>query len=186
MAIEITSLYESCMELLDPQEVQKMRENYGGKWRTFLPNLHYTPTVEESMAINRMKHGAIIIAGSGMCTGGRIRHHFKQGIWSERNTVMFVGFQARGTLGRLLVDGAQKINMFGSEFAIRARIETLNGFSAHACQSELTAWIGNFTNQPKVMLVHGEPEALEALASHLHKELGIKARIPEQGHKVHF
>lgn len=186
MAIEITSLYESCMELLDPQEVQKMRENYGGKWRAFLPNLHYTPTVEESIAINRMKHGAIIIAGSGMCTGGRIRHHFKQGIWSERNTVMFVGFQARGTLGRLLVDGAQKINMFGSEFAIRARIETLNGFSAHACQSELTAWISNFENQPKVMLVHGETDALEALASHLYKELGIKANVAEQGQKVHF
>lgn len=138
------------------------------------------------MAINRVKHGVIIIAGSGMCTGGRIRHHFKQRIWEQRNTIIFVGFQARGTLGRILVDGAKKISMFGSEFAVRARIKTINGFSAHAGRTELTEWIGAFENDPKVVLVHGEADTLDTFATHLHKQLGIRAHIPELGETLHF
>lgn len=186
MATAVTGLYESCLDILDPQDVQKMKQAYGGSLKQYLPNLHFTASVEESMAINRIKHGAIIIAGSGMCTGGRIRHHFKQGIWSQRNTLLFVGFQARGTLGRLLVDGAKKISLFGSEFAVRARIETINGFSAHAGQSELTEWIGAFENKPRVVLVHGEADTLEAFAAHLHQQLGITAQVPERGAVLQF
>ena len=96
------------------------------------------------MAINRIKSGAIIIAGSGMCTGGRIRHHFKQRIWDDRNAILFTGYQARGTLGRLLVDGALNIKLFGEEYVVKARIETLGGLSAHAGQSELVDWAGQF------------------------------------------
>ena len=136
--------------------------------------------------INRIKHGAIIIAGSGMCTGGRIRHHFKQRIWEQNNTIVFVGYQARGTLGRILVDGVKKITLFGSELLVRARIETLSGFSAHASQSELTEWLDNFENSPQVMLVHGDPDTLGILAGHLDKTLGIKAGIPELGDKISF
>lgn len=186
MAIEVTSLYESCMDILDPEDVEKMKSAYGPSLKKFLPKLRYTPTVEESMAINRVNQGVIIIAGSGMCTGGRIRHHFKQRIWNARNTIIFVGFQARGTLGRILVDGVKKITMFGNEFAIRARIETINGFSAHASQSELTDWIGAFENEPKVMLVHGEAETLEVLKKHLHKELGMDAEVAKQDQKLKF
>jgi len=186
MAIDVTTIYESCMELLDPDDVKKMKAVYGPSLKKFLPNVHFTSTVEESMAINRMKSGAIIIAGSGMCTGGRIRHHFKQGIWNQRNTLLFVGFQARGTLGRILVDGAKQVTMFGSEFAVRARIETLNGFSAHACQSELTDWVGYFETNPKVCLVHGEADTLKTFATHLYKELGIKAHVPALGEKLNF
>jgi metallo-beta-lactamase family protein len=99
-------------------------------------------SVEESIAINRIKKGAIIIARSGMCTGGRIRHHFKQRIWDARNTVIFCGYQARGTLGRLLVDGKSRIKIFNDQFAVKANIETLGGFSAHTGQDQLVNWIG--------------------------------------------
>jgi metallo-beta-lactamase family protein len=88
MATAVTTLYESCIDLLDQEDVQKMKKAYGGTLKQYLPNLHFTESVEESMAINRVKHGAIIIAGSGMCTGGRIRHHFKQRIWEQRNTII--------------------------------------------------------------------------------------------------
>lgn len=186
MATEVTSIYEGCMDLLDPDDVAKMKRAYGASLKKFLPNLHFTSSVEESMAINRIKHGAIVIAGSGMCTGGRIRHHFKQGIWNQRNTIIFVGYQAIGTLGRILVDGVKKITLFGSEFVVRARIETVNGFSAHAGQTELTEWIASFGNKPRVVLVHGEERTLEAFATHLHKTLGIKASVPQQGEVLRF
>ena len=186
MAITVTDLYEECMALLDTEDVAKMKAAYGASLKKFLPNLHFTGSVDESMAINRIKHGAIIIAGSGMCTGGRIRHHFKQRIWEERNTVVFVGFQARGTLGRILVDGVKKITLFGSELLVRARIETLSGFSAHASQSELTEWLGNFETNPRVMLIHGDPDTLEILARHLDKTLGIEADVPALGDKITF
>jgi metallo-beta-lactamase family protein len=186
MAIEITSIYEDCYELLDPEDMKKLERVYGPCMKAFLPSLRYTRTQEESMAINRVQQGAIIIAGSGMCTGGRIRHHFKQRIWNEQTTIIFAGFQARGTLGRILVDGAKKITMFGDLFAVRARIETLGGFSAHAGQSELIDWINHFTPQPRVMLVHGEPETLEILATKLKDDKGIKADIPYAGQVVDF
>lgn len=138
------------------------------------------------MAINRISHGAIIIAGSGMCTGGRIRHHLKQRIWNQRNTLLFAGFQARGTLGRILVDGAKKITMFGNEFAVRARIETLGGFSAHAGQSELVEWISSFRTKPRVMLVHGEPSTLETLSNKLWQDKQIATEIPYPGQQIRF
>jgi len=176
MAIEITSIYEDCFELLDPEDMKKLARVYGPSIKAFLPSLRYASTQEESMAINRVQEGAIIIAGSGMLTGGRIRHHLKQRIWNASTTIIFAGFQARGTLGRILVDGAKKITMFGSMFAVKA----------HAGQSELIDWISHFTNHPRAMLVHGEPEALEVLAAKLKDDKGIKAEIPYIGQIVHF
>lgn len=186
MAIEVTGLYEDCADLLDPEEGCRLKGVLGPSMQHFLPSLRYARTQEESMAINRVTHGAIIIAGSGMCTGGRIRHHFKQRIWNQRNTVMFAGFQARGTLGRILVDGAKKITMFGDEFAVRARIETLGGFSAHAGQCELIDWIGHFTNSPRVILIHGEADTLDVLSKKLWTDRKIKSEIPFEGQKIHF
>jgi metallo-beta-lactamase family protein len=186
MAIEITSIYESCFDLLDPEDLKKLERVSAPPIKAFLSGLRYTRTQEESMAINHVKQGALIIAGSGMLTGGRIRHHLKQRIWNDRTTVVFTGFQARGTLGRILVDGVKKITMFGSVFAVKARIETLGGFSAHAGQSELIDWISHFKTHPRVMLVHGEPETLEALATKLKKDKGIKAEIPYAGQIIHF
>jgi len=121
-----------------------------------------------------------------MCTGGRIRHHFKQRIWDKRNTIIFVGFQARGTLGRILVDGAKHIKMFGDDYAVKAQRVTINGLSAHAGQSGLIDWIGHFENNPKVVLVHGEPESLDTLAAKLWADKGIDALIPAKGSSIAF
>jgi metallo-beta-lactamase family protein len=186
MAIEVTSIYESCFHLLDPEDLKKLEPVSEHLIKSLLPGLRYSRTQDESMAINHVQQGAIIIAGSGMLTGGRIRHHLKQRIWNDRTTLIFTGFQARGTLGRILVDGAKKITMFGSVFAVKARIETLGGFSAHAGQSELIDWISHFKTRPRVMLVHGEPEALEVLARKLKHDKGIRAEIPFVGQVIHF
>ncbi|MDR0780352.1 MAG: MBL fold metallo-hydrolase [Pseudomonadales bacterium] len=183
MAIEITQVYESCSDLLDPEDGCRLKV---ASMKHLVPQLRYAKTPDESRAINRVTHGAIIIAGSGMCTGGRIRHHLKQRIWNARNTIVFAGFQARGTLGRRIADGAKIITMFGDEFAVRARVEILSGFSAHAGQSELVEWISHFRDAPRVMLVHGEPDALDALAQKLWQEKKIATEIPYPGQKIGF
>lgn len=186
MAIEITNLYDECADLLDPEDGCRLRDRINPSLKHLLPNLRYTKTPEESRAINRVSHGAIVIAGSGMCTGGRIRHHFKQRIWNERNTIVFAGFQARGTLGRVIVEGAKKITMFSDEFAVRARVETLGGFSAHAGQSELIDWISHFNPKPRLMLIHGEADTLDVLSAKLWKDKGIKSEVPFPGQTIQF
>jgi Predicted exonuclease of the beta-lactamase fold involved in RNA processing len=181
MAIIVTHIYDRWLDELDSTDIKPLREAEKNSLREFIPRLHLSATVEQSMAINKIQRGAIIIAGSGMCNGGRIRHHIKQRIWDNHNTLVFAGFQARGTLGRVLVDGAKKIKLFGDEYVVNARIETLGGFSAHAGQTELVDWISSFTSQPRVALVHGEPEALDALSQRLWREKKIKAEAPVQG-----
>ncbi len=186
MAIEVTRVYDRWLELLDDEDLDKLGPTARTSLESVLPNLHLTADTEASMAINRIKGGAIIIAGSGMCTGGRIRHHFKQRIWDANNTVIFVGFQARGTLGRVLVDGARRVRMFGDDFAVKARIETLGGLSAHAGQSDLVAWAGGFQDRPRTVLVHGEPHAQDALAERLQRELGLTVDIPQRRERLEF
>jgi metallo-beta-lactamase family protein len=181
MAIIVTHIYDRWLNELDSTDIKPLQEAEKKSLREFIPRLHLSASVEQSMAINKIQRGAIIIAGSGMCNGGRIRHHFKQRIWDKHNTLIFAGFQARGTLGRVLVDGAKKIRLFGEEYVVNARVETLGGFSAHAGQTELVDWISSFTSQPRVALVHGEPEALDALSQKLWREKKIKAEVPVQG-----
>ncbi|MDN3638697.1 MBL fold metallo-hydrolase [Simiduia curdlanivorans] len=178
MAIKVTKVYDRWLHTMDCEDVKALCERDRSFLKDFLPRLIASVSSEESMAINRIKSGALIIAGSGMCTGGRIRHHFKHRIWDKRTTIIFAGFQARGTLGRMLVDGMKKIKLFGDEFLVRARIETIGGFSAHAGQAALVNWSANFSNQPKIFLVHGEPEAQDALAEKLYSEKGISVTIP--------
>ena len=122
------------------------------------------------MALNRIKGGAIIIAGSGMCNGGRIRHHLKHNLWRSNTHVIFVGFQAAGTPGRALVDGAKTFRMGGDQIAVKGQIHTLGGFSAHASQSQLVDWAKRFKNRPKTYLVHGEAKAKAALSARLSQE----------------
>ncbi len=186
MAIEVTQVYDHWLNILDSEDVRCLTKFGRESLQSFLPTLKLTNSSEESMAINKIKKGAIIIAGSGMCTGGRIRHHFKHRIWNERNTVIFIGFQAYGTLGRRLVDGEKKFRMFGEEFMASARMETLGGFSAHAGQSELISWLLEFKNQPRVILVHGEASAQDALSLKLWEEHGIRADIPALGESIVF
>ncbi len=186
MGIEVTEIYDECLHLLDPGDVAKLSKAYDSTLRGFLPRLRFTKTPEESMAINKVSHGAIIVAGSGMCTGGRIRHHIRQRIWNQRNTIIFAGFQARGTLGRILVDGVKRVKLMREDVVVRARVETLGGFSAHAGQSELIEWITHFKSSPRVMLVHGEPESLDALSMKLWRDKGLNSEIPYIGQRIFF
>ncbi len=186
MAIEVTKVYDRWFSSLDSEEIEQATPSAHSIIKDFIPRLFLSVTPENSMAINNIKKGALIIAGSGMCTGGRIRHHFKQRIWDSRNTLIFCGYQARGTLGRLLVDGKQSIKIFNDTYIVKAQIETLGGFSAHAGQSELIQWVSNFTNSPRVALVHGDPEALDALSQKLWDEKEMVTDIPALGHCIAF
>ena len=170
MALEVTTLYDQWLDALDEQD-QRVMAHFGARTlQEFLPVLTPTPSVEESMQINRIERGAIIIAGSGMCNGGRIRHHLKHRLWQERNHLVFTGYQARGTLGRRLVEGATHIRMFGQRYVVRAQRHTLGGFSAHAGRNELLAWANQIGGSPQFRLVHGEIEALQSLAEGLRQQ----------------
>jgi metallo-beta-lactamase family protein len=194
MAIEVTEIYDRWLHLMDDEDIRCLSDANRESLAQFLPTLKLCRSAEESMQINTIKQGALIIAGSGMCTGGRIRHHFKHRIWKRENTVIFIGFQARGTLGRMLVDGVETFKMFGDDFKVGARIETIGGLSAHAGQDELVDWLGRFqiespsadTQRPRVMLVHGETEALQVLADRLLQEKGIRAEIPAYRDSIEF
>jgi metallo-beta-lactamase family protein len=146
-----------------------------------LPNLVLSRTTEESMRINAVEKGAIIIAGSGMCSGGRIRHHLKHNLWRERCHVVIVGFQAQGTLGRRLVDGATHVRLWQETIRVAARVHTIGGLSAHAGQSGLLGWYGAFSPRPPVCLVHGEPPTQHALAAALKRRYGVDVRVPCRG-----
>ncbi|MEX2524170.1 MAG: MBL fold metallo-hydrolase [Gammaproteobacteria bacterium] len=186
MASAVTSLYNYYIDVLDPDDVALMEENGEYSLTRFLPVLNVTDDVASSRAINDIESGAIIIAGSGMCTGGRIRHHFKHRLWKSNTHVLVVGYQAEGTLGRLLVDGIQRVKLFGQTIAVKAQIHTLGGFSAHAGQNELLDWAGAFEDDPRFYLVHGEPAAMDILSQTMQDKLGIKASIPVKGDKIEF
>ena len=181
MAIQVTELYARRREALNEEDLTRLERAANGGPADYLPPLQFSRTVEDSMAINRIHGGAIIIAGAGMCNGGRIRHHLKYNLWRQDAHVVFVGFQAAGTLGRSLVDGVKRVKLLGSEVAVKASIHTLGGFSAHAGQTQLLEWAAAFRDRPAFHLVHGEPEAQQALAEALKAQLGIDAGIPGHG-----
>ena len=133
------------------------------------------------MAINNIRKGAIIIAGSGMCTGGRIRHHLKYNISRKKCHVVITGFQVRGTTGRALVDGARSIRLEGTDVPVKAKIHTLGALSAHADQKGLMKWYANFKKRPSLVLVHGEKQAAAGLSEYLQKNLSVKAQIATSG-----
>ncbi|MFN2309044.1 MAG: MBL fold metallo-hydrolase RNA specificity domain-containing protein [Gammaproteobacteria bacterium] len=177
MAIEATEVYARHWALYDAEAARAQRGN-GGLFS--LPKLHMTRTPNQSMAINRIRSGAIVIAGSGMCTGGRIKHHLKHNLWRNDCHVIIVGFQARGTLGRALVEGAQHVRLWGETIRVGAEIHTINGLSAHADQSGLLDWYGHFAQRPPVALVHGEAAAIEALGTRL-RERATRVTQPHRG-----
>jgi metallo-beta-lactamase family protein len=186
MAIEVTHVYDNWLQIMDHDDVKQLSVTDRSSLEGFLPSLNLCVTPEESMAINKIDSGALVIAGSGMCTGGRIRHHFKHRIWHPNNTVIFVGFQAMGTLGRLLVDGVKKFRMFGDVFVVKANIETLGGFSAHAGQRGLIDWMTRFQNAEHRILVHGEEGAMQTLSDKLATEHGLHCQMPRQGEQFTF
>jgi len=149
-----------------------------------LPNFHMCRSTEESMSINEIRSGAIIIAGSGMCAGGRIHHHLKYNIGRPECHLVIVGFQAVGTLGRRLVDGADEVKLWGEDRKVRIQLHTIGGLSAHADQADLVDWYAAFENRPPVYLVHGEPESQQALAALMKEKLSAPVSIATYGQRV--
>lgn len=181
MGIEATDVYASHAKLYDTR-AKKIFKQSGDPFD--LPNLHLSQRSQESMKINQIVSGAIIIAGSGMCTGGRIKHHLKHNIWRKHAQIMIVGFQAKGTLGRALVDGAKRIRLWGETIMVKAQVHTIGGLSAHADQQGLMDWYNNFEERPQVAIVHGEPEAMDALAQRLNSEFGTDVIQAAFGQKL--
>lgn len=179
LADKATKIYMSHPEFFDGEALNafKFRSSEGMR-------IHFTTTIEESQKINRIKSGAIIIAGSGMCEGGRIRHHFKHNIWRQECSIIFTGFQVPGTLGRLIVDGAKRAYILGEEMAIRAKVHTIGGFSAHADQGELLEWLSTFTNNPRVFIVHGEETVSLEFEQIVREKLGLTTYVPHLGEEL--
>ncbi len=180
MGIEATNTYARYRNLYGARLFEP------GSDRPNLPNVHMTRSTEESMMINPIQSGAIIIAGSGMCSGGRIHHHLKNNIWRPECHLMIVGYQAIGTLGRKIVDGAEKIRLWGDYYPVRANVHTIGGLSAHADQADLTDWYGEFDSHPPVYLVHGEQRSQEPLAKKLRSEFDAPVEIARHGMKVNI
>jgi len=178
MAISATEVYQHYENTFNREDKSSLKVAQSGNLESFLPTLRFSRSTEESMAINRIQAGAIIIAGSGMCTGGRIRHHLKHNIWRRNAHVLIVGFQAAGTPGRALVDGTKTYRIAGEEIVVNAQIHTLGGFSAHASQSQLRQWVKGFSKQaPRIYLVHGEDKSKQALSELLSQD-GWQVEIP--------
>lgn len=178
MAARVVEVYSRHEDLFDA-EAQRMWRARPHPFR--LPNLRYTVDPAASRGINEHKRGAIIIAGSGMCNGGRIRHHLRQNLGRPRAHVVFVGYQAIGTLGRRLVDGAARVRMFGDEIEVRAQRHTIGGLSAHADQAGLVDWYRQLARHPPVCLVHGEERAREGLAAKLRSQFGAEVTLASPG-----
>ncbi len=184
MAIRANQIYSRFHDQFDEHDRALIQQHGDGDLRKWLPPLRITASPEDSMAINRIKSGAIIIAGSGMCTGGRIVHHFKHNLWRSECHLVFPGFQAAGTLGRNIVDGAPTVRVLHQRIAVKAKVHTLGGFSAHAGQSQLIDWVSHFDHHPELYLVHGELEKMKVLQSELKRRLNWDANIPEPGEQI--
>jgi metallo-beta-lactamase family protein len=177
LAIKATEIFRRYRSYLD-EETQSLLKK--GEDPLDLPQLQFSETTADSMQINEMRGSAVVISASGMANAGRIKHHLRHNLWRPGASVVFVGFQAEGTPGRRIVDGAKTIRIFTEDIAIKAKIWTINGFSAHAGQDQLLEWLGNFQNKKMpVFLVHGESSAQDQLASLIRQKLGFNVTIPE-------
>ncbi|MBN2543356.1 MBL fold metallo-hydrolase [bacterium] len=175
LAIKATEIFKKYRKYYDKEAKNEYEHPF-----TF-PNLVYNHETEDSIKLNNYGKPCIIIAGSGMCTGGRIRHHLKHSLWDPKNTVLFVGYQAEGSLGRYILEGAERVKMMGLEIIVKADIRKINSFSAHADYPELIKWTQSFTEKPEtVFVVHGEEKSAMALSDKL-KELGFDCHVPEIG-----
>jgi len=179
MATRATDIYRNYAELLS-EKCQAIKEKDGTIFD--FEDLVYTLDVEASKKINEVDRRAIIIAGSGMCNGGRILHHFKNRLWNRKNSLIFVGYQAEGTLGRRIVDGARWVKIYHEDILIKASVHTINGFSAHADQSAIIKWVSQIENLNRVYLIHGERDKEVILRSVLENALHQKTHIvkPEE------
>ncbi|MCI8587549.1 MAG: MBL fold metallo-hydrolase [Clostridia bacterium] len=179
LAISATQVFSENMDLFDEETKQRIEK---GDDPLEFPGLRFTPTAEESKALNEDPSPAIVISASGMCEVGRIKHHLKHNLWNPNSTILFVGYQGVGTLGYNIVNGAETVKIFGEEIAVNARIEYIEGYSGHADQEGLMNFIYSFRERPKhIFLVHGEKEAQETLKEKILEDIGIDVTIPEYG-----
>jgi metallo-beta-lactamase family protein len=177
MAVRITEVFEKHPELYDAELTALMRQ---GKSPFDFLGLTMVRSVEDSKEINYIRGSVIIIAGSGMCTGGRIKHHLVNNISRPASTILFVGYQATGTLGRHIVDGSKEVRILGKHYPINARIVQINGFSAHADRDELLRWISGLKKPPRqVFVVHGEADTAANFAGFLKEKTGWNIAVPQ-------
>jgi metallo-beta-lactamase family protein len=182
MAIKITEVYRRHAEHLDDDMKKLLHQD---KTPFDFPGLKMVETVEESKTLNKIKGTVMIIAGSGMCTGGRIKHHLANNISRPECTVLFVGYQAEGTLGRQILDGAPSVRIHGQRYPVRARIRQIQGFSAHADRNELLRWLSNLSANPRsIFITHGETESAEQFSRLLSEKTGYKTLVPDYGSTV--
>ncbi len=183
MATRASEVYKKHSKMLIPK-CQTFKKKEGSIFD--FENFIFTLSVEESKQINEVERRAIIIAGSGMCTGGRILHHFKNRLWNRKNALIFVGYQANGTLGRTIVNGARSIHIYGEEIMINTSIHTINGFSAHADQSHLLSWIKKIDGLQKIYLIHGEEEKQVVFKDAIDRVLDNRAHIVKENELIHL
>ena len=184
MATEATRITRQHLEIFDAQAKALAGWHAAGKGQ---PYLHFTASVDESKALNQIRSGAIIISASGMCDAGRIKHHLRHSLPRRECSVLITGFQAQGTLGRRLVEGAKRVRIFGEDIPVRAAIHTVGGLSAHADQPALLGWSANFRKPPvRTFVVHGEAGAALAFAERLRAERGWDVAVPEPGTRAQW
>lgn len=176
LAEKITRVYVAHPEYFD----EEAREIFNVNSRDAM-KIHFTTSVEDSMALNRIKKEAIIIASSGMCEGGRVLHHLRHNLGRDQSSIVFVGYQAEGTLGRKIVDGQKKVEVLGDNMRVRAGVHTLGGFSAHADQQELLGWIASFQNNPEIFIVHGEEKVSLEFQALIGQRFPYKTHVPFKG-----
>ena len=175
MASKVTEVFKRHPELFDKETMERIAN---GEHPCDFSGLHLTRSVEDSKAINKRKGTSIIIAGSGMCTGGRIKHHIANNIERPESVILFVGYQAQGTLGRHILGGLERVRLHGEELEVLARIEKVNGMSAHADRSELLQWLKGMKTPPKkVFVIHGEERATAAFAEYVHDRMGLDTHV---------
>ncbi len=185
MAVEATKVFIQNPECFD-EKAAILIKGKGAEELFEGPDIHYVLSADDSIALNKIKSGAIIISASGMADAGRIKHHLKHNLWRPESTVLFVGYQAEGTLGRRILEGEKKVKIHGEEIAVKATIENLGDFSAHADQKGLLEWLRGFEQVPgQIILVHGEEDALDTLQRVIKREVGINAHIAQYGMIYH-
>lgn len=180
LANEATAVFLQCSQVcLDPPTREIMAE---GKNPIWFDGLYTTVSSDESKALNTDKTPKVIISSGGMCEGGRIRHHLKHNLWDSRNTILFVGYQANGTLGRIIYDGAESVKIFGEEIDVKARIALLEGISGHADRDGLIGWLSAFDKKPSYVFVnHGDDLSCSGFASYVQENLGLQSIAPYSG-----
>lgn len=186
---DIPVYLDSPLAIRATQIFRKYKKYYDEKARAILaqgidpfdmPNLKLSHTTQDSMEINQLQGSAIVISANGMCTAGRIKHHLKHNLWRPGAVIVIMGFQAEGSTGRRIVEGADAVTIFGERVAVRAKVYTIGGFSAHADQADLLTWVGNVAekSRPQVFLIHGEPQSTETLAGAIRQRLGLDVYVP--------